>query len=133
MPMQKKTFTKDDYTLVEKCAAKGCNSRTIAGVLGICKATLYHHLQEDDKLCRLYKKGRATASAAIASKLYENCLKGDNASIFFYLKTQCDYVEGDKSESLMKKFLKYLRTLPKEPLSPQAMADKIEKLLSIDI
>lgn len=47
----------------------------------------------------IYKKARTKRFKAVGSKLLEKIAEGDNASIFFYLKTQAKWRERDYSFS----------------------------------
>lgn len=72
---------------VERLAAVGMTQEDAGYILGMARDSIQRHYAE------AWNKGKAKAKAAVASKLYEKAMAGDNASIFFWLKTQAHWRE----------------------------------------
>ena len=79
---------------VERLASIGAPIRMIAGCLGMSEPTLRKYY--DDAI----KKGHGRCGAKIQEMLYDKCMSGDSASIFFYLKTQWGYKETQVQETV---------------------------------
>lgn len=73
--------------VVKNLAAHGVPQEIIADSLGIHDETFRKYYMEE------WREGRSKAVIGGAKKLYEKVLEGDNASLFFYLKTQGGYRE----------------------------------------
>ena len=71
----------------------------IADYFGIAHSTFDAILARDEEVSRLYKKGRAKAVAVIGGSVISKARKGDNQSMFFYLKTQAGWRETDRSNA----------------------------------
>lgn len=87
-----------DPEQVEKLAGYGLTQDQIADWFGASGKTLRNRLTEDGDLVTAYKRGRARALATAAGKLWDKVMSGDNASVFFYLKTQGGWSETQKME-----------------------------------
>lgn len=88
MPKSRTTKKKDDTDAkVEKLGALGMTQEDAGYILGISVDTLMRRHAE------AWKRGKAKAKAAVATKLYEKVMAGDSASIFFWLKTQAGWRE----------------------------------------
>jgi hypothetical protein len=87
-----------DPEQVEKLAGYGLTQDQIADWFGASERTLRNRLSDDPALVAAYKKGRARALATAAGKLWDKVMQGDNASVFFYLKTQGGWSETQKME-----------------------------------
>lgn len=88
--MAKKPHTKYSEEVagkVEHLAALGMTQEDAGYILGMVRETIQRNYAE------AWRRGKATAKAKVASKLYEKCMNGDTASIFFYLKTQAGWRE----------------------------------------
>ena len=62
----------------------------IAAVLGISKGTLRKHYRQE------LDHGQGMATAMVVGKLFANCMKGKEASIFFWLKCQAGWRERNE-------------------------------------
>lgn len=96
--MAKRAKVEFDAKQVEKLAGFGLTQDQIADWFGASERTLRNRLSEDASLVAAYKKGRAVALATAAGKLWEKVMQGDNASVFFYLKTQGGWSETQRHE-----------------------------------
>lgn len=94
----KKDLTDEQIQQIEKLAGYGLNEDLIADFFGMGDETLRARMKEDPVIMRAYKKGRAVRISEVSFKLQENIDKGDQASIFFYLKTQARWSETVKQE-----------------------------------
>ena len=72
---------------VEQLAAIGVTQEDAANILGFCVEILVRNYGEE------WKRGMSKAKAKIAGKLFEKAMRGDSASIFFWLKTQAGWRE----------------------------------------
>lgn len=65
----------------------------IADYLGIAERTFSGVRERQPEVSAAYKRGRARAISKIAGNVVAKALKGDNACMFFYLKTQAGWRE----------------------------------------
>jgi hypothetical protein len=70
----------------------------IADYFGMSKPTFYSIMERDDDISLRYKRGRAKVVADISNSLIMKAREGDNACMFFYLKTQAGWRETEKVE-----------------------------------
>ena len=84
--------TPETRKLVESMCASGISHEQMALVIEIDPKTLRKHYRKE------LDTSKAKALAQVAGKLYQNCMAGDRASIFFYLKTQGQWSETHKIE-----------------------------------
>lgn len=80
-------YSEDVAARVERLAALGMTQEDAGYILGCVRETIQRHYAE------AWKRGKAKAKAAVATKLYEKAMSGDSASIFFFLKTQAGWRE----------------------------------------
>lgn len=88
----RKVIRPEQYEQIERLSGV-LTAGQLADYLGMARSTFFAMMKTDEVLARRYKAGRALAIASIADNLYQKALKGDSASIFFYLKTQAGYRE----------------------------------------
>lgn len=86
--------TEQSRSEVERLASIGAPIRMIAACLGMSEPTLRKYY--DDAI----QKGHGKCGAKIQEMLYDKCMSGDSASIFFYLKTQWGYKETQVQETV---------------------------------
>lgn len=77
---------------VEAMSSYGIPQEEIAKVIDIDPKTLRKHYRRELDIAE------TKANAMVAGKLYENCMSGKEASIFFWLKTRAGYKEVTKVE-----------------------------------
>ncbi len=94
-------YTYKQYVLVEQHAGS-CSPETIADLLGVSRRTFHRHLAADSELMARYKKGKGLIGSQVGGVLVGKALQGDVPSMLFYLKTRCNWVEGDKSKYATK-------------------------------
>jgi hypothetical protein len=70
----------------------------IADYFGIGRTTFYAMMERDADISERYKRGRAKVVADISNSLITKAREGDNACMFFYLKTQAGWRETEKVE-----------------------------------
>ena len=70
----------------------------IADYFGIGRTTFYAMMERDSDISERYKRGRAKVVADISNSLIMKAREGDNACMFFYLKTQAGWRETDRVE-----------------------------------
>lgn len=92
--MSRKRFeaTAEQRQQVEMYAAIGLTQVQIGQLLGVSVDTLDRHFRSELDL------GAVKANAKVAGKLFNNAMGGDNASIFFWLKTRGGWRETDRRE-----------------------------------
>ena len=81
-------FTEEDIKNVEKWAGSGLGERQIATLLGCSLSTITRVKKRSEQFEHALKKGRATAVASVANKLYENAMEGKETSAIFFLKNR---------------------------------------------
>lgn len=81
-----------DLQLVTQMAAVGINHEQIAAVIGITHETLVKYYKEP------LETSKSKAITKVAGTLYNKALKGDNACMIFYLKTQGGWRETTHHE-----------------------------------
>lgn len=80
--------TKKTRNLVRNLALTGVRQDQIIKIIGInSKTTLNKHYRAE------LDTGSDEATAKVAGKLYEKCMKGDTASIIFWMKTRAGWRE----------------------------------------
>lgn len=89
----KGTGIKIDYERLRNLAARGLNKVQIALCLGISRATLFNHLDNDEAFEEAYAKGKAEGIAAVAARLLKAIEGGDTQAMMFYLRTQAGWKE----------------------------------------
>lgn len=77
--------TKEQRKDVEKYAAVGAPQMVIASILGIHVNTLPKHFRDE------LDNGLAKANAMVGGKLFTRAMEGDNACIFFWMKTRAGW------------------------------------------
>lgn len=80
--------TADQRKLVELYTALGNTQEQVALLLGVSIDTLQRHFRDE------LNTGALRANAMIGGKLFNKALAGDNASIFFWLKTRARWRES---------------------------------------
>ena len=90
-------LTDDERAQVEALAAYLTQDQ-IADYLGITRPTLAAIFGRDEDVSLRYKRGKAKAIGDVASGLLKKAREGDNASMFFYLKTQAGWRETNAVE-----------------------------------
>jgi len=97
--------------IVEDLAACGVPQEIIADSIDLSVETMLKYYGG------LWREGRAGAIAGAGKMLYKKVIEGDNASLFFYLKTQAGYKETNVEEKrFVDKDGKDLHTKDKEIL-----------------
>ena len=103
--------TDDDRKKVQAMVSFGIPLENVAKIIGVTRKTLSKHFKEEI----------ATASdkaiAAVAGKLYNKAMKGDNACMMFFLKTRGKWRETNRTE---------LTGADGEPLTPPKIVIKFE-------
>lgn len=89
-------ISEQDRGEIKRLAGLGLTVEEIATIKGISARTLYNRCAAE------MKEGKTSAKALVISRLMQNIKDGKEASIFFYLKTQCGWketqvIEGDVS------------------------------------
>jgi len=90
-------LTDDERAQVEALAAYLTQDQ-IADYLGITRPTLAAIFGRDEDVSLRYKRGKAKAIGDVANGLLKKAREGDNASMFFYLKTQAGWRETNAVE-----------------------------------
>jgi hypothetical protein len=88
-----KTLDEKDLEEVRKLAGFGLTGRQIALVKKMDEKTLMKYAASE------MEKGRAEAHTFVVNQLFRNIKDGKEASIFFYLKTQCGWTETQRIET----------------------------------
>lgn len=86
---QKWSPTNQQRTFVQMLKGAGWTDARVANALDIDVNTLKKYCSEDLKI------GKDKIHGVVISKLMQNIMAGDKASIFFYLKTRCGWREKD--------------------------------------
>lgn len=68
--------------------------------LGICRNTFRALCGRDPDIARRYRRGKAKAIAHVANSLLQKARSGDNAAMFFFLKTQGGWRETARIEAI---------------------------------
>lgn len=97
MGRPKRTLTDEEIKQVETLAPY-LTLEQVANHLGIAENTLLARIDDQDGVYEAYKRGRARTIADIASNLVQKAREGDNACMFFYLKTQAGWRETNVQE-----------------------------------
>lgn len=114
MAQGKKYIANDkDRQLAEQMAAVGIVHEQIAAVLKICVDTLVKYYKDE------LETARSKANARIAGALYNKALKGDTASMIFWLKTRAGWNETYNINSENKNYV-----ISGEPLSEEEFERK---------
>ena len=92
-------FTPEDIKNVEKWAGSGLGERQIATLLGCSLSTITRVKKRSEQFEHALKKGRATAVASVANKLYENAMEGKETSAIFFLKNRDENRWRDRVET----------------------------------
>lgn len=92
MARPKKTLTAEQMVQLEALAAY-LTIEQIADYFGFSDDTLRRRMSEDAEVLRAYKKGKQRTVASIANNLVQKAREGDNACMFFFLKTQAGWRE----------------------------------------
>ena len=92
-----KTLTERQREEVETLAPF-LSTDQIADYFGIGRTTFYAMMERDSDISERYKRGRAKVVADISNSLIMKAREGDNACMFFYLKTQAGWRETDRVE-----------------------------------
>ncbi|NJN89507.1 MAG: hypothetical protein HC878_03445 [Leptolyngbyaceae cyanobacterium SL_5_14] len=96
----------DDIRVIEKLAGRGLKLDDIACALDISSSTLDRWLKLDE-VGNAYKRGRAIATDAMTSRLWDIAMSDDGegkptkqatAAVFFWLKCQAGWTEKPKEE-----------------------------------
>lgn len=77
---------------VAACMVAGLTEDMTASILGINKSTLRKHYKPE------LEQSRAKVVTKIASTLAQKAMNGDNACMFFYLKTRAGWRETQRHE-----------------------------------
>lgn len=88
-------YKPDDKTrgIVEMLVACGVTQEEIAKLIGISSDTLQKYYRKELDL------GKPKANAKIARRLFEKAAEGDNACMFFWLKTQARWKEAQAGDT----------------------------------
>jgi len=97
MARPRKELNEEQRAQVEALAAY-LSQDQIADYLGISRPTLAAIIARDDDVCLRYKRGKAKAISDVAENVLKKAREGDNASMFFYLKTQAGWRETNAVE-----------------------------------
>jgi len=79
--------TRESRQQVIELSSYGVPQEDISKVIGIDRKTLGKYYREELDTASL------KANAMVAGKLYQKCMDGDSASIFFWLKTRAKWKE----------------------------------------
>lgn len=90
--------TDDHVRQVHDLAGHGLTQEQIADFLGWSARTLRNKISDDERLDAAYKSGRAIAINEVAKGLYQRAKDGDNTAAIFYLKTQAQWRETNRTE-----------------------------------
>lgn len=93
----KKTLTPEQMAQLEALAAF-LTLEQIADYFGISDKTLRNRIADDPAVSTAYKKGRQRVIAEIAQNVVNKAREGDNACMFFFLKTQAGWRETQAIE-----------------------------------
>ena len=99
MARPRKEISDAQIVQIEKLAA-ALPLHQIADVFGMSDDTLRRRMEEDPRVLRAYKRGKANVDAQIAGSLVQKALSGDVTSQIFYLKTQCGWRETTRTENV---------------------------------
>ena len=97
MGRKRKTLDQDQRAQVEALAAYLTQDQ-IADYFGITRPTFAAMIDRDEDISLRYKRGKAKAVGAVAQNLVKKAREGDNACMFFYLKTQAGWRETNVHE-----------------------------------
>lgn len=90
--------TDEHVRQVHDLAGHGLTQEQIADFLGWSARTLRNKISDDERLDAAYKSGRAIAINEVAKGLYQRAKDGDNTAAIFYLKTQAQWRETNRTE-----------------------------------
>ncbi len=79
-------FAKIDIKQVKALASRGLTREQVAYSIGITPQTYYNRVKTEPEIEEAYQHGKAEGIKAVANKLLEKALTGDNTAIIFYLK-----------------------------------------------
>jgi len=79
--------------IVDDLSRCGVPQSVIAASIGVAEMTLTKYYGE------VLREGMAAAVTGAAKSLYQKVMNGDNASLFFYLKTRAGYKETAVQEN----------------------------------
>jgi len=118
-----KVLTQEQVADIQKMAAY-LNQEQIADYLGITRPTFHAIMKRDEAVSDAFRKGKATAIAAIAQSLIQSARDGNTAAQVFFLKTQAGWretmvVDNTSSDGTMTP----KPTLDLSKLSPAALAE----------
>ncbi|MDB5243799.1 MAG: hypothetical protein JWP57_4425 [Spirosoma sp.] len=87
-----KAFTAKQREQAEALSGLGLPHRQIATILGCSEPTLRKHLEAE------LKSGEAKATARVAQTLFNKAVKGDTASMIFWMKVRAGWKETSTVE-----------------------------------
>ena len=85
-------FSKEDRERIQRCAGIGLSYDMISSIFGCAKMTLTKYCQEE------LDRGKALRMEKVCGYLAQWIDEGDKASTFFYLKTQGEWRETNRTE-----------------------------------
>ena len=87
-----------DLEQVEELASRGLSNEQIAYSLGIGQTTLYVNKRENADFVEAIKRGKAKGIRDVANALVEKALSGDTTAMIFFLKSQAQWREINRTE-----------------------------------
>lgn len=95
---EKKDLSEEDYITIERLAKAGFSVASIAGNLGMSKATLDRRVSEDFKARQALERGRSISIEAVANTAFDMATSGKHPSMtMFWLKSRAGW--SDKAEA----------------------------------
>lgn len=116
--------TEENSKLVEVLAACGAPKAEIGRVLGVSEDTIERRYQDE------YLSGAERCHAKVKSKLFDLCMDGDKAAVFFWLKTRCGWRETQHIQMTDERIVPALVDLLPKFLSPETAAELVNELES---
>jgi hypothetical protein len=79
-------FAKIDIQQVKALASRGLTREQVSYSIGINPATYYNRVKTEPEIEEAYQAGKAEGIKAVANKLLEKAMTGDNTAMIFFLK-----------------------------------------------
>src|ERR1700681_1698837 len=78
-----------DLATVERAASIGCPVDDIAALLGICRRTLYDHMERDPEVAEAIERGRGNGRASVRRMQWMKAEQGSDTMLIWLGKVLC--------------------------------------------
>ena len=79
-------FAKIDLKQVQAFASRGLTREQVAYSIGITPQTWFNRVKSEPEIEEAYLRGKTEGVKAVANKLLEKAMTGDNTAMIFFLK-----------------------------------------------